>query len=65
MAVAFGAAIIFFLVIAARRGEKMLAEQAGRTENGVAAEATILAYEEGFFGGRDSKGRFAGVRFNL
>jgi hypothetical protein len=65
ISVAFGAAVILFLVYAARRGEKMVAERAGRTENGVAAKATILAYEEGFFGGQDSKGRFAGVRFNL
>jgi hypothetical protein len=61
----FGAAMILFFVYAARRGEKMLAEQAGRTQTGVAAEATILAYEEGFFGGRDNKGRFAGIRFEM
>lgn len=65
ISVVFGVGMILFFVYAARRGEKMMAERAGRTENGVAAEATILVYEEGFFGGRDTKGRFAGIRFEL
>jgi hypothetical protein len=63
--VAFSVGMILFLVIAARRGEKMLAEQAARVKNSRPGQATILSYEEGVFGGRDSKGRFAGVRFGL
>lgn len=65
IAVVFGVGMVLFFVYAARRGENMMAEQTGRTQNGVAAEATILAYEEGFFGGRDNKGQFAGIRFDL
>jgi hypothetical protein len=65
LSVVFCIGMVLVFAYAARQGQKMMAAQAGRTENGVAAEATILAYEEGFFGGQDNKGRFAGIRFNL
>jgi hypothetical protein len=63
--VGVSAVVILFLAIAAKRGEKMLAEQAARVKDAQPAQAKILRYEEGVFGGRDSQGRFAGVRFEL
>ena len=56
--------VIVFVTVAIRGGEKIMAERAAKLGNVTPAQATILSYEEKG-GGRDSKGRFSSIIFQL
>jgi len=56
--------VVVFLSVAIRGGEKMMAERAAKLLNTKPAQAVILSYEEKG-GGRDGKGRFSSIVFQL
>ena len=65
--IAVAAAVIFvvvFITVAIRGGEKLMAERSSKLQGALPAEATILSYEQKP-GGRDSKGRYSSIIFQL
>lgn len=55
---------VIFITVAIRGGTKMMNERAAKLNQSVSAEARILSYEEKQ-GGRDNKGRYASIIFEV
>ena len=55
---------VIFLAVAIRGGTKMMHERAAKIAKSVPAEARIISYEQKS-GGRDNKGRYSSILFQL
>lgn len=55
---------VIFLAVAIRGGAKMMHERAAKIAKSVPAEARIVSYEQKA-GGRDNKGRYSSILFQL
>jgi hypothetical protein len=55
---------LLFLLVAIRGGTKMMKDRSERINKALPAEARIVSYEQRQ-GGRDNRGRYASIRFEL